>query len=40
MATQEILKYHIPTFWNDEFKKLDYINEQLMMQTAWSVGLL
>jgi len=28
MATQEILKYHIPIFWNDEFKKLDYINEQ------------
>jgi hypothetical protein len=28
MATQEILKYHIPKFWNDEFKKLDYINEQ------------
>lgn len=27
MATQEILKYHIPKFWDDEFKKLDYINE-------------
>jgi len=27
MATHEILKYHIPKFWNDEFKQLDYINE-------------
>lgn len=27
MATQEILKYHIPKFWDDEFKNLDYINE-------------
>ncbi len=27
MATQEILKYHIPKFWDDEFKKLNYINE-------------
>jgi hypothetical protein len=28
MATQEILKYHIPKFWDDEFKQLNYINEQ------------
>lgn len=27
MATHEILKYHIPKFWNDEFKQLDYVNE-------------
>lgn len=27
MATHEILKYHIPQFWNDEFKQLDYVNE-------------
>lgn len=27
MATPEILKYHIPQFWDDEFKQLDYINE-------------
>ena len=27
MATHEILKYHIPKFWDDEFKHLDYINE-------------
>jgi hypothetical protein len=27
MATHEILKYHIPKFWDDEFKKLSYINE-------------
>lgn len=28
MATPEILKYHIPQFWDDEFKQLDYINEE------------
>ena len=28
MATPEILKYHIPKFWDDEFKNLLYINEQ------------
>jgi hypothetical protein len=27
MATHEILKYHIPKFWDDEFKELSYINE-------------
>jgi len=27
MATHEILKYHIPKFWNDEFKQLNYTNE-------------
>jgi hypothetical protein len=27
MATHEILKYHIPKFWNDEFKQLSYSNE-------------
>jgi hypothetical protein len=27
MAIHGILKYHIPKFWDDEFKKLDYINE-------------
>jgi hypothetical protein len=27
MVTPEILKYHIPKFWDDEFKTLDYINE-------------
>jgi hypothetical protein len=27
MATHEILKYHIPKFWNDEFKQLNYVNE-------------
>jgi hypothetical protein len=27
MATQDIFKYHIPAFWNDEFKQLNYINE-------------
>ena len=27
MATHEIHKYHIPKFWDDEFKKLNYINE-------------
>lgn len=27
MATHEILKYHIPKFWDDEFKQLEYVNE-------------
>jgi hypothetical protein len=27
MATHEIIKYHIPVFWNDEYKHLNYINE-------------
>ena len=27
MAIHGILKYHIPKFWDDEFKKLNYINE-------------
>ena len=28
MATQDLLKYHLPVFWDDEFKKLDYQNEE------------
>jgi len=28
MATHEIIKYHIPAFWDDEYKKLNYVNEQ------------
>jgi len=27
MATHEVLKYHIPQFWDDQFKHLNYINE-------------
>ena len=27
MATQDLIKYHIPVFWDDEFKHLDYVNE-------------
>lgn len=27
MATHEILRYHIPRFWDDEYKQLLYINE-------------
>ena len=27
MATHEILKYHIPKFWDVEFKQLNYTNE-------------
>ena len=27
MVTHEIVKYHIPKFWDDEFKQLNYINE-------------
>ena len=26
-VTPEFVKYHIPVFWDDEFKRLDYINE-------------
>jgi hypothetical protein len=28
MATQDLFKYHLPVFWDDEFKKLDYVNEE------------
>lgn len=27
MVTPEVVKYHIPKFWDDEFKHLDYVNE-------------
>ena len=27
MVTHEIIKYHVPAFWNDEFIHLDYVNE-------------
>jgi hypothetical protein len=27
MVTHEIVKYHVPAFWNDEFIHLDYVNE-------------
>jgi len=27
MATHAVSKYHVPAFWDDEFKRLDYINE-------------
>ena len=27
MVTHELLKYHIPVFWDDEFKTLEYSNE-------------
>jgi hypothetical protein len=26
-VTPEFIKYHIPAFWDDEFKRLDYVNE-------------
>lgn len=28
MVTQDLLKYNLPVFWNDEFKNLDYLNEE------------
>jgi len=28
MATHEIVKYHIPAFWDNEFLHLDYVKEQ------------
>lgn len=27
MATHAVSKYHVPAFWDDEFKRLDYVNE-------------
>jgi hypothetical protein len=27
MATHELIKYHIPAFWNDEYRHLHYVNE-------------
>jgi hypothetical protein len=27
MATHELVKYHIPVFWNDEYIRLNYVNE-------------
>ena len=27
MVTHAITKYHVPAFWDDEFKRLDYVNE-------------
>lgn len=27
MATHAITKYHVPAFWDDEFKSLEYVNE-------------
>ena len=27
MATHALRKYHIPAFWDDEFKRLEYVNE-------------
>jgi hypothetical protein len=27
MATHDIIKYHIPAFWDNEYQKLDYVNE-------------
>ena len=26
-VTPEFIKYHIPVFWDDEYKRLDYVNE-------------
>ena len=28
MATQDLFKYHLPVFWNDEFKGLNSVNEE------------
>ena len=28
MATQDLFKYHLPVFWDNEFKELDYVNEE------------
>jgi hypothetical protein len=28
MATPELIKYHIPVFWDDGYKHLNYVNEQ------------
>jgi hypothetical protein len=26
-VTPELIKYHVPVFWDDEYQRLDYINE-------------
>jgi len=28
MATLGMFKFHVPVFWNNEFKELDYVNEE------------
>jgi hypothetical protein len=28
MATPGMFKFHVPVFWNNEFKELDYVNEE------------
>lgn len=38
MVTHEIIKYFIEVFWDDEYKRLDYVNESfndVASQTAW-----
>jgi hypothetical protein len=38
MATHVVIKYHIAKFWDDEFKQLDYINENFndpAQQAVW-----
>lgn len=27
MVTHAVIKYHVPAFWDDEFKRLEYVNE-------------
>lgn len=27
MATHAVTKYHVPAFWDDEYKRLEYVNE-------------
>ena len=34
MATHALRKYHVPVFWDDEFKRLDYINETFNDQVS------
>jgi hypothetical protein len=34
MATQDLIKYHIPVFWDDEYKRLDYTNESFNDPTS------
>jgi hypothetical protein len=39
MATHEIIKYWLDVFWDDEYKRLDYINEPFNDSTSKSIWI-
>lgn len=41
MATQEIVKYFLEVFWDDEYRRLDYVNESfndVQARDQWTVA--